>query len=184
VVGIERLQPHKLSTIAKLNKPLNDSNWTVWKEQMKQILCLCGAERYAAGTIGKPINPVGSEIWEYNDNYAQVIIVSNISSTEMVHVSQCGNAHAMWTSLEAVHEAKDHQTMIVVIQNLFHTIAEENSNINEHLNKLLHYWEHVVLIDDNDFRISDPLFKVIVLLSLPISWDIFMESYVGGRGHS
>lgn len=183
VAGIERLQPQELSVIAKLNKPLNDTNWTVWKEWMKRVLRLCGAEKYAAGTIVKPKDPMpmDSKIWEYNDNYAQVIIVSNISSMEMVHISQCDNAHAMWTSLEAVHEAKGHQTIIAVIRNLFHTIAEENANINKHLNKLLHYWECVILIDDDDFHISDPLFKVIMSSSLPVSWDIFTESYMGGR---
>jgi hypothetical protein len=85
---------------------------------MKRILRLCGVERYAAGTVMRPIDPAGSKIWEYNDNYAQVVIVNNISSTEMVHISQCMNVHAMWQSLEAVHKAKGHQTMIAVIRNV------------------------------------------------------------------
>lgn len=105
---------------------------------------------------------MGSNNWDYNNNLAQVVIMNNISSSEMFHVSQCVNAHAMWKSLEAVHEAKGHQTIIAVIHNLFHTIAEETDNINKHLNRLLCYWECVALINDDNFCISDPLFKVIV----------------------
>jgi hypothetical protein len=120
---IERLQAWEISTIAKLNEPLNNSNWTVWKERMKQILRLCRADKYAAGTIQHPADAVSGDIWDYNDNYAQVIIVSNVSSLEMVHISQWNTAGAMWKSLVAVHEAKGHQTIIAVIQNLLHTIV-------------------------------------------------------------
>jgi len=179
--SIERLQAREISAISKLTEPLNESNWTVWKERMKRVLLLCRVDKYATGSIPRPTEVEAGETWDYNDNYAQVIIVSNISSTEMVHVSQCNTASAMWKSLIAVHEAKGHQTMIAVIQNLLHTIAEENSDINIHLNKLLGYWERIALIDDEDFRISDPMFKVIVSSSLPESWDHFTESYVSGR---
>lgn len=98
----------------------------------------------------------------------------------MVHVSQSTTASEMWKSLVAVHEAKGHQTMIAVICNLLHTIAEEHMDINKHLNKLLGYWECIALIDDEDFQISDAMFKVIISLSLPRSWDNFTESYVAG----
>ena len=50
--------------------------------------------------------------------------------------------------------------------------------MNEHLNKLRGYWEHIVQIDDNNFCISDPMFKVIISLSLPQSWDNFVEPFV------
>jgi hypothetical protein len=36
-------------------------------------------------------------------------------------------------------------------------------------------------MNDRGFMISDPLFKVIISLSLLLSWDTFTESYVGGR---
>ena len=34
-------------------------------------------------------------------------------------------------------------------------------------------------MDDNDFKISDIFFEVILLSSLPESWDTFTEPYVG-----
>jgi hypothetical protein len=34
-------------------------------------------------------------------------------------------------------------------------------------------------MDDNDFKISNIFFKVILLSSLPESWDTFTEPYVG-----
>ena len=121
--------------------------------------------------------PMG-DTWDYNNNHAQVIIVSDILSFEMVHVSQCATASAMWRSLVAVHKAKGHQTMIMMICNLLHTIADENTDINNHLNKLLGFWEHVMLVDNEDFHISDLIFKVIISSSLPQLYNHFSKSYV------
>jgi hypothetical protein len=114
------------------------------------------------------VDTTSGEIWEYNNNYAQVNITRNITSLRMVHMSQYNTAGNMWKSLITVHKVKDHQTMIAVIQNLLHTIAEENTDINKHLNTLLGYWELlIVLINDNNFHISDPMFKVIISSLLP-----------------
>ena len=37
------------------------------------------------------------------------------------------------------------------------------------------------MIDDDDFKISDKFFKVMISSSLPITWDTFTEAYVGGQ---
>ena len=108
--------------------------------------------------------------WDWNDNYAQVIIMNNISQEETVHVGQCRTANLMWNSLEVVHESKGHQTIIAIICNLFHTVAKDNTNISEHLGRLKTYWERINLIGDNK-KITDLLFKIIISSSLPASWD-------------
>ena len=178
---IKRVQAREGSAITKLSEPLNEDNWMAWRERMRRVLRLCGVEAYAEGKIGIPEDTKSAQNWEFNDNYAQVMIINNISSTEMVHVSQCSTAKAMWDNLEVVHESKGHQTIVSVIRNLFHTKASEDSNISEHLNQLKKYWERINQMDDEDFKISDIFFKVIISSSLPLSWDTFTESYVGGR---
>ncbi len=168
--GILKVQARESSTMTKLSEPLDDTNWTAWRERMKRVLRLCGVEDYAEGKVGRPENTMDAANWDYNDNYAQVIIVNNISSTDMVHLGQCDTANAMWSSLKAMHESKDHQTIIAVfrkIRNLFHTASEDNTNISEHLNKLTQYLGRINLMGDEDFKISDDLFKFIVASSLP-----------------
>ena len=179
--SIKRVQAREGSAITKLSEPLGEQNWMIWRERMRRVLRLCGVEAYVEGRIELPADTKGAENWEFNDNYAQVMIANNIASTEMVHVSQCRTAKNMWENLEAVHESKGHQTIVSIIRNLFHTKAEEDSNISEHLNQLKQYWERINQMDDEDFKISDVLLKVIISSSLPLSWDTFTESYVGGR---
>jgi hypothetical protein len=65
-----------MSAIAKLTESLNKCNWTVWKERMKRVMCMCGVNKYVIGTIPRPANTVNGEAWDYNNNYTQVIIMS------------------------------------------------------------------------------------------------------------
>ena len=88
---IEKVSACEGSSITKLSEPLTKTNWLSWREQMKRVLRLCGVEAYAEGTIDRPIGPMTENTvnWEFNDNYAQVMIINNISSTEIIHVGQC-----------------------------------------------------------------------------------------------
>lgn len=179
--GIQKILARENANILKLNDPLDENNWPVWKERMKRTLYLCGIDDYVSGTIAHPDDPVQRTNWDYNDKYAQFVIQNNITNPEMLYVGQCKTADEMWMNLEAVHEAKGHQTIIAVIRNMFHTSADENANISDHLNMLKGYWEHVNMMDDEDFRISDRFFKVIISSSLPANWDVFTDAYVGSR---
>jgi hypothetical protein len=86
----------------------------------------------------------------------------------------------MWANLVAMHKSKGHQTTIFYMCNLFHTTAKEGDNVTEHLNKLKQYWEKLNLLGNNDFKISDLLFKIIISFLLLPSWNAFTEVYVGG----
>src|SRR5271163_2644412 len=99
----------------------------------------------------------------------------------MVHISQSRTANDSWLNLEAIHDVKSHQTTIAIIRNLYRTSAEDGDNIADHLNKLKQYWERINLMADEDFKISDNQFKVLISSSLPPTWDTFTEAYVGGR---
>ena len=150
---------------------------------MNLMLKLCGVDSYIQSSVDKPNpdeDPEGAENWAFNDTYAKLLITNNIEVVQMVHVGQCATSQVMWASLVAMHKSKGHQTMISYMRNLFHTTAEEGDNITEHLNKLKQYWEKLNLLGDNDFKISDLLFKIIISSSLPPSWDAFTEAYVGG----
>ena len=181
VPTIERVKMNHNSAITRMNDPLNDTNWIIWHERMS---LLCEVEGYAKGEIEKPNakdDPEGAANWTINDTYARVLISSNVTSSEMIHISGSKTAHMSWSNLEAVHDCKGHQTTIACTQNLYHTVAREGDNIPEHLTKLKQYWERINLMGDNDFKISDIQFKVIISASLPPSWDTFVESYVGRR---
>ena len=175
--------PREAITKLSDKQHLDETNWTLWRDRITRLLKLSGVEEYITGTIKEPVDKSSENAknWSFNDNFAQVIIVNNITSAEMVHVGQCKTAKDIWDNLEPVHESKGHQTIVSIIRNLFHTKADDESNITEHLTQLKKYWERINQMDEEDFKISDTLFKIIISSSLPLSWDTFTEPYVGRR---
>ena len=170
--GIHKVLARNSSSVTKLSKSLDDTNWWFWKAKLKKSLYICGVSTYVQGVIPCP-NEIGeTEKWDHNDNYAQYLIMNNVTSPQMVHISQCKTLQAMWNSLEAIHETKGRQVAISLICNLFHAVAGEGADISEHLNTMKSYWERISMLDDEDFKSSDKLFKVIISLSLPLSWHL------------
>jgi hypothetical protein len=172
------------SSITKMKEPLDETNWVVWHERIRRIFHLCGVEPYVYGKIKCPdpsTNKATYEIWDYNDVYAQILITNNISMGQMVHVTRLNTAHEIWKSLEAIHETKDYQIAITIQRALFQKCASEDEDVIEHLAELKKLWERLTVLDDADFRITDIQFKTIIASSLPSSWDVFTEPYVGRR---
>jgi hypothetical protein len=64
---------------------------------------------------------------------------------------------------------------------LFRQCADDNDDIVDHLTCLKKQWEQLNVLNDEDFRITDVQFKMIITSSLPCAWDVFTEPYVGGR---
>jgi hypothetical protein len=178
---IQKIPTRDCSGIIKMGEPLEESNWMAWRVRMKRGLYVSGFKGYAKGTIKRPTNPTEAANWDHNDMFTQFIITNNVSSSEIVHIGQCKTAHAMWLSLEAIHESKDHQTIVAVIRNMLHAAAENNTDISEHLTKLKMYWDCIMTFGDDILLNPDLLFKIVISSSLPNTWDIFTKPYVRGR---
>lgn len=99
----------------------------------------------------------------------------------MVYIFQCKTSYKIWESLKNIHKSQGHQTIILYIRNLYHTKACKGKNITNHLVKLKQYLKCINLIADNNFHISDTSFKIIISLSLPTTWDSFIELYISGQ---
>ena len=64
---------------------------------------------------------------------------------------------------------------------VFQTVADEGSNIPKHVNKLLEWYEKIILANDPEFTVTNTMFKSIITNSLPSSWDTFTSPYVRRR---
>ena len=109
------------SAITRTQDSLNE-NWTVWRHRLLLMLQICGAQDYITrGTprLNMDLDPEGAANWDFSDTYTRVLIANNVTTTQMVHIGQCHTAYECWSSLEAVHDAKSHQTTIGILQNLY-----------------------------------------------------------------
>ena len=141
---------------------LRGPNWVTWQVRMLSLLALCEVEPYIRGEIEQPdkeIDPVGHDNWRKNDNYAKHLITQNVGDEPIIHIQHGSTSHVAWKNLEAIYEDKSQETAIAVIRNLWHTIADEDDDIGEHLTSLKKYWERLNLVDDPNFRIPKVQFK-------------------------
>ena len=182
-LSISRIRMRE-GSIIKLPQPLTENNWITWHEHMLRLAAVCEIDQYLLGKIPRPdqvTDPIGYANWGCNDSNACYLLSVNVDEGPLIYVERKPTSYDMWQSLLDVYETKSHQTIVTVIRNLFHTIATDQDNILDHVITLKKYWEYVNLMDDDDFRISNIFFKVILSSSLPESWDTFTEPYVGIR---
>ena len=159
---------------------LTGPNWVTWRIWMMSLLALCEVESYVLGEILQPSweeDPVGHGNWKKNDNYAKHLITQNVADEPLVHIQHHSPSHTAWHNLETIYEDKSQETAVTIIWNLWHTTAEEDKDINEHLTNLKKYWECLNLVDDDNFKILEVQFKIAIISSLPPSWDNFMQPY-------
>ena len=162
---------------------LKGPNWVTWQVRMMSLLALCEVEPYVRGEVQQPnkeVDPIGHENWKKNDNYAKHlirVITQNTGDESIIHIQHNSTSHVAWKNLEAIYEDKSQETAVAIIRNLWHTTAEEDDDISEHLTELKKYWERLNLVDDENFKISEVQFKIAIVSSLPPSWDTFTQPY-------
>jgi hypothetical protein len=151
--AIHRIK-HLHASLTKIEDRLDDTNWVVWRELIRRIFAMCEVEPYVYGRL-----PCPADTWRANDMYAQVIIVSNITKGQMVHVTRLKTASEIWTSLRAIHETKDYGSAITIQRGLFALYAKEGADVIQHLSKLKKQWERLNVLDNTSFHIPDRQFN-------------------------
>ena len=163
---------------------LTGPNWVTWQVRMMSLLALCEVEPYVHGEIQQPNrdeDQIGHENWKKNDNYAKHLITQNVGDEPIIHIQHGSTSHVAWKNLEAIYEDKSQETAVAIICNLWHTTAEEDDDISEHLTTLKKYWERLNLVDDGNFKIPEIQFKITIVSSLPPSSDNFTRPYISIR---
>jgi hypothetical protein len=74
-------------TALKLTK-LDETNWSSWCDQMKRALRHYELESYVDGSLECPDDPFDARNWAFNDNFAQMVIMTNIATSQSIHISQ------------------------------------------------------------------------------------------------
>jgi gag-polypeptide of LTR copia-type len=132
---------------------------------MLRLAAICEIAQYLLGKVTRPdisTDPIDYSNWGYNDSNTCYLLSVNVDEGPLIYIERKTTSYNMWQSLLNVYETKSHQTIVAVIQNLFHSTATDQDNILDHVITLKKYWECINLMDDNDFKISDIFFKVIL----------------------
>jgi hypothetical protein len=175
---INKIQTCDNPAVDRIPEPLDDNNWSIWKERITPVFCLCGVEGYIEGTIPHPTDTTQAKNWDFNDDYAKVLIQNYISASQIIYTSQCNTASTKWASLVLTHAPHGHQTAMAVMRNLFRAAAGDEMNINDHINNLKMTWQRLNSSSGKHVHLSNLVFKSIIAQSLLDSWDTFTRPYI------
>jgi len=143
-------------------------------------LDVCDLWEYVNRNICKPnhgTDPTGAKNWCSNDKLAKVLVLQNISKSQLQHIKQQDQSAAeIWKTITSLYQATGFQTALTYMKKLYTMRAEDNENIPEYINKMKAIIEDINAMDNPDLEINDKTFKGTLLQSLLASWDQFVDS--------
>jgi gag-polypeptide of LTR copia-type len=86
----------------------------------------------------------------------------------------------MWSQLSLVKESRGQLGVLATCWALYRATAEEGFDMINHISYLQKLQEELHLMDN---KVTDEDFVMILITSLPESWDNYTSSYLGSSGN-
>jgi len=118
--------------------------------------------------------------WSERDTKTRARIELAISDAEMVHVMGAETARQMWEQLTTVKESKGQLGILAARRALYRASAEEGSDMAAHIAKLRQMQEELHVMGN---KVPDEDFVMILITSLPESWDNYTTSFLGSSSN-
>lgn len=154
------------------------NNYPTWSVQLKDILTEANLSGYANRTIihlildadGKNKDKLTK--WDTKDAKALTVIRTRITQAMMTYVISASTAHEAWISLQSVFDIQGPITTILEYRCFYWYNIPNHANLKEHVRTLHNIKEHLTFIKE---PITEKVFNLNLLASLPESWDPFIS---------
>jgi hypothetical protein len=181
---------HTPSSLFRIEQ-LTDTNWVPWKRRVTAILRERALLKIVEGITTRPVaadpeNPTSDERkqmerWEELDGKAQTQIELTLSDSQMVHIAGAKTAADMWKQLKQVKEKGGKLGILSLRRRLYRTIADDATDIAVHVTELRRIQEELAILGS---LVSDEDFLLLIISSLPESWDNFTSAYLGASSNA
>jgi hypothetical protein len=159
-----------------------------WRRRMLAVLRELKLEPFITGDrkerpVISSTSPVVTQddinTWAESESKARIRLELAISDSEMVHIIGAETAGAIWDRLTQVKETKGRLGILATRRALYRASAEESFEMVEHIAKLRGLQAELALMEN---PVVDEDFAMVVITSLPDSWDSFTTSWMGSQG--
>ena len=152
-------------------RKFDGSNFNFWKEQMQHYLIV-------KGQIDPMENENGPEIykaneWQKLDRIVNATIRMHFSESVYFIVQSCKTTFELWEKLSETYEKKVASTKMNLIRRLWNLRMKESDSVQAHLNE---YESVSSQISSQGTEIKDELRAIILMSSLPSSWETFVTT--------
>src|ERR1700734_3467359 len=104
----------------------------------------------------------------------------SIGDVEMIHLSGAVTARDMWSQLLMVKESKGRLGVLATRRALYRATVDENFSMIDHISKLQNLQDELHTMEN---LVTDEDFLMIIITSLPESWDNYTGSFLGSSGN-
>ena len=147
-------------------------NYAVWKIKMMDILTDQGLWEYVdPGTAPSDTNQ--KPAWEKKDRTALSTIRLWVADKLLVYIASSKSSKEAWDSLKGLLEAQGPLGIVLARRKLFRAKCEDGTSIEDHIRTLRGYQEELHNLGQ---QIEDEEFFIILLTSLPDSWNNYISS--------
>ena len=147
------------------------------------ILREANLDKYVTGSLKTRPDSTGNATehtaWPAGEAKARTRLELAIGDEEMVHILGTTTAAEIWDRLCEVKETKGRLGILATRRALYRAAATESFDMTEHIATLRRYQAELALMEN---EISEEDFAMILISSLPESWDGFTSSYFGSVG--
>eukprot|EP00253_Pinus_taeda_P033098 PITA_33098 len=129
---------------------------------------LVDKDQWIAVDPGTKPKGVTNEEWKKLDQKAKSIIRLCVSDSVLLNVSGEATAKALWDKLQILYQSKSLVNKLFLWKKLYNLRMKDGDSVKEHLNA---FNTVVSQLPSVDIKISDENKCIILLCSLPNSWD-------------
>src|SRR5271154_1045043 len=148
-------------------------NYAVWKIKMTDILTDQSLWEYVSGLIPVPTDSTEKATWEKNDRKALSMIRLRVADKMLVFIASVTVSKDAWDTLHSLLESQGPLGIVLARRKLFRAQCEEGTSVEEHIRILRGYQEDLMNLGQ---KISDSEFSIILLTSLPDTWNGYISS--------
>ena len=158
----------------KIDKFTGRNSFSLWQIKMKALLKQQGLW---APLSGKKVEPVTTEM-EVTEEKAYSTILLCLADEIIIEVSGVDAAADLWSKLESLYMTKSLTKKLLLKQRLFALRMQEGTQLQDHLDSL-----NSILLDlrNIDVKVEDEDAALILLVSLPNSYENFVQSFIGSK---
>ena len=173
--GGVRILGRKMSGLnVKIDKFTGRNSFSLWQIKMRALLKQQGMW---APLVKKSGDPEIAEMASLEEKAHSAILLC-LADDIITEVAEEETPAGLWLKLESLYMTKSLTNKLLLKRRLFSLRMEEGTTLRDHLDQL-----NTILLElrNIDVKVDDEDAALILLVSLPLSYENFVDSFIGGR---
>ncbi|KAJ4703293.1 Retrovirus-related Pol polyprotein from transposon TNT 1-94 [Melia azedarach] len=158
----------------KIDKFTGRNSFSLWQIKMRALLKQQGLWAPLARKLADPITTEMAVLEEKAHSTIMLCLADNI----ITEVAEEETAQGLWVKLEGLYMTKSLTNKLLLKQRLFSLRMQEGMPLRDHLDQL-----NTILLElrNIDVKVEDEDAALILLVSLPLSYENFVQSFIVGK---